>query len=50
MLEARPRFDSIAAHTRTEIQAVLTPEQQEEFGEIAKQMECPRGGRRPHGP
>ena len=45
MLETRPRFDSIAARTRSEIQAVLTPEQREEFGKIVKQMESRRGRR-----
>ena len=45
MLETRPRFDSIAARTRSEIQAVLTPEQREEFAKIVKQMESRRGRR-----
>jgi hypothetical protein len=45
MLETRPRFDSIAARTRSEIQAVLTPEQREEFGKFVKQMESRRGRR-----
>ena len=50
MMEARPRFEAIATKTRTEIQAVLTPDQQEKFAEITKRMDAHRGGRRPHGP
>jgi Spy/CpxP family protein refolding chaperone len=45
MSATRPRFDSIAARTRSEIQAVLTPEQQQKFAEITKQMDA----RREHG-
>jgi Spy/CpxP family protein refolding chaperone len=50
MMEARPRFEAIATKTRTEIQAVLTPDQQEKFAEITKRMDAHRGARRPHGP
>jgi Spy/CpxP family protein refolding chaperone len=50
MTEARPRFEAIAARTRAEIQAVLTPAQQEKFAEIVKHMESRREGRRRHGP
>jgi hypothetical protein len=39
MAEARPRFESIAARTRAEIQAVLTPEQQQKFAEITKRFD-----------
>jgi len=46
MTETRPRFDSIAARTRSEIQAVLTPEQRDEFAKIVQRMES-RRGRRP---
>ena len=44
MTETRPRFASIAARTRTEIQVVLTPSQQEEFAKITQRIE----GRREH--
>jgi Spy/CpxP family protein refolding chaperone len=50
MTEARPRFEAIAARTRTEIQAVLTPEQQQKFAEITRRMDARREGRRRHGP
>jgi Spy/CpxP family protein refolding chaperone len=33
MAETRPRFDSIAARTRSDIQAVLTPEQREQLSQ-----------------
>ncbi|HUR96364.1 MAG TPA: hypothetical protein VMY76_17430 [Gemmatimonadales bacterium] len=49
MSEARPRFEAIAARTRTEIQAVLTPAQQEKFAEITRRMDARRDGRRRHG-
>jgi hypothetical protein len=42
MSETRPRFDSIAARTRTEIQVVLTPSQQEEFAKITRRIESRR--------
>jgi Spy/CpxP family protein refolding chaperone len=45
MSETRPRFDSIASRTRSEIQAVLTPEQREEFAEIVQRMEARRARR-----
>jgi hypothetical protein len=45
MTETRPRFDSIAARTRSEIQAVLTPEQREEFAKIVQKIESHRGHR-----
>ena len=45
MSETRPRFDSIAARTRSEIQAVLTPEQREQFAKIVQRMESRRGHR-----
>ena len=47
MRETRPRFEAIAARTRTEIQAVLTPAQQEKFAKITQQMDArrePAGG------
>ncbi len=43
MTEARPRFEAIAARTRTEIQAVLTPGQQQEFAKITQRMDERRG-------
>ncbi len=46
MTQTRPRFDSIAARTRTEIQVVLTPSQQEEFAKIVRRMESRREHRR----
>ena len=45
MSEARPRFEAIAARTRTEIQAVLTPTQQAEFAKITKRMDARRNRR-----
>jgi Spy/CpxP family protein refolding chaperone len=47
MTETRPRFDSIAARTRAEIQAVLTPEQRGEFEKIVQQIESHRRRTRP---
>jgi Spy/CpxP family protein refolding chaperone len=47
MSETRPRFDSIAARTRGEIQAVLTPEQQQKFAAITRQMDARRGAGHP---
>jgi Spy/CpxP family protein refolding chaperone len=46
MSEARPRFEAIAARTRTEIRAVLTPAQQEKFGEITKRLDARRARRK----
>ena len=43
--ETADRFDSIAARTRSEIQAVLTPEQREQFAKIVQRMESRRGHR-----
>jgi Spy/CpxP family protein refolding chaperone len=43
MAETRPRFDSIATRTRSEIQEVLTPEQREEFAKIVQRIESRRG-------
>jgi hypothetical protein len=45
MAETRPRFDSIAARTRSEIQAVLKPDQRQEFAKIVEQMESRRKAR-----
>jgi hypothetical protein len=42
MTETRPRFDSIAARTRSQIQAVLSPEQRAEFAKIVQKMESRR--------
>jgi Spy/CpxP family protein refolding chaperone len=42
MAETRPRFDSIAARTRSDIQAVLTPEQRTEFAKIVQEVESRR--------
>lgn len=42
MSETRPRFEAIAARTRSEIQAVLTPEQQQKFAEITRKMDARR--------
>ena len=42
MAQTRPQFDSIAARTRAQIQAVLTPEQRDEFAKIVQQMESRR--------
>jgi hypothetical protein len=44
MSEARPRFETIAARTRGEIQAVLTPAQQEKFEAITKRIDAKREG------
>jgi Spy/CpxP family protein refolding chaperone len=46
MSEARPRFEVIAARTRTEIRAVLTPAQREKFGEITKRLDVRRALRK----
>ena len=48
MAETRPRFDSIAARTRADIQAVLSPEQRDQFAKIVQEVESrrrARGGR-----
>ena len=45
MTETRPRFDSIAARTRSQIQAVLSPEQRAEFAKIVQKLESRRGRR-----
>ena len=45
MTETRPRFDSIAARTRSEIQAVLSPDQRDAFAKIVQQMESRRDRR-----
>jgi len=45
MSQARPRFEAIAARTRTEIQGVLTPAQQAKFAELTKQMDARRDAR-----
>jgi hypothetical protein len=48
MAETRPRFDSIAARTRADIQAVLSPEQRGEFAKIVEEVDSrrrARGGR-----
>ena len=45
MTETRPRFEGIAARTRTEIQAVLTPAQQQQFAEITRQLDARRARR-----
>ena len=45
MAETRPRFDSIATRTRADIQAVLTPEQRDEFAKIVKEVESRRAKR-----
>ena len=45
MAETRPRFDSIAARTRADIQAVLTPQQRDEFAKIVQEMESRRRAR-----
>ena len=42
MAQTRPQFDSIAARTREQIQAVLTPEQRDDFAKIVQQMESRR--------
>jgi Spy/CpxP family protein refolding chaperone len=42
MSEARPRFEAIATRTRSEIQAVLTPKQQEQFVKITQRMDARR--------
>jgi Spy/CpxP family protein refolding chaperone len=44
MSETRPRFEAIANRTRGDIQAVLTPEQQEKFAEITRRMDARRKG------
>lgn len=48
MSEARPRFEAIATRTRTEIQAVLTPSQQQEFAKITQRIDARRGRRGQH--
>jgi hypothetical protein len=45
MAETRPRFDSIAARTRSDIQAVLTPQQRDEFAKIVREVESRRKAR-----
>jgi Spy/CpxP family protein refolding chaperone len=45
MAESRPRFDSIAARTRSAIQAVLTPQQRDEFAKIVQEVESRRKAR-----
>jgi Spy/CpxP family protein refolding chaperone len=45
MAETRPRFDSIAARTRADIQAVLTPGQRDEFAKIVQEVESRRKAR-----
>ena len=45
MSEARPRFEAIATRTRTEIQSVLTPTQQEKFAKITQRMDARRSRR-----
>jgi Spy/CpxP family protein refolding chaperone len=45
MAEARPRFEAIATRTRTEIKAVLTPAQQEEFAKITQRIDAKRNRR-----
>jgi hypothetical protein len=45
MAETRPQFDSIAARTRSEIQAVLTPQQRDEFAKIVREVESRRKAR-----
>ena len=46
MAETRPRFEAIANRTRTEIRAVLTPEQQDEFGKLTQRFDARRDARR----
>jgi Spy/CpxP family protein refolding chaperone len=43
--ETRPRFEAIAARTRSEIRSVLTPAQQTKFAEITKRMDARRAQR-----
>lgn len=45
MSETRPRFEGIAVRTRAEIQAVLTPAQQQQFSEITRQLDARRAQR-----
>jgi Spy/CpxP family protein refolding chaperone len=45
MGETRPRFEAIAARTRSEIQAVLTPDQQRKFTDITRQIDARRAAR-----
>jgi Spy/CpxP family protein refolding chaperone len=45
MAQTRPRFDSIAARTRTDIQAVLTAQQRDDFAKIVQEVESRRRGR-----
>jgi hypothetical protein len=45
MAETRPRFDSIAARTRADIQAVLSPEQRDQFAKIVQEVESRRRAR-----
>ena len=47
MTETRPRFEAIASRTRSEIQGVLTPAQQEKFARITRRMDAHRGERHP---
>ena len=42
MSEARPRFEAIATRTRTEIQSVLTPSQQQAFAKITQRLDASR--------
>lgn len=45
MSETRPRFDSIAHRTRADIQAVLTPQQRDEFAKIVQEIDRRRQAR-----
>lgn len=55
--EMQPRLRGLFETTETEIDAILTPEQQEKFRQLRETQRGrmdrflgPRGGRRPHGP
>jgi Spy/CpxP family protein refolding chaperone len=45
MGETRPRFDTIAKRTRSDIQSVLTPAQQQKFAEITRRIDERRAKR-----
>ena len=48
MTQTRPRFEAIASQTRGEIQAALTPAQQEKFAQITRRLDARRHGPRDH--
>ena len=50
MLEMRPRFETISARTRHDIQAALTPDQEKRFIDMSKHAGPPPGQAAPPAP